>query len=223
MRQALFILTAGLLSFGSYCGLSSAKAAMITGLGGVNNIASTASRTSTPAPASPGTHPLSNAVNLQISNKTAYTDTAGATFFDAASATITLTWGSAVNLSQLGAYISSNVPGGVDTFLDRETASVQFQIDTGSGFNSVGTVADTSFILAPEDTTNIWSFASIAGNWTNVVGARYIFTRVGEVNGPRVGEITAIQSVPEPGSLTLLVAAAMGFGNVVRRRRSAAH
>ena len=200
---------------GSVCGV--AQAALITGIGNPNNIAPQATVSI------PFVNPsqYSKAIDQIVSDGTLYDD-AYAVIMQSSPAEITLTWANPVSLTQLSAYITSNVPAGVNPFLDRETASVQFLVSTATtgAFTSVGTVADTSFTLAADDPTKIWSVAAVSGNWTGIRRAQYLFTKAG-VNNSRVGEVIA--TVPEPGMLGLLGVGLLAGPWLVRRRRLAIH
>ncbi len=182
-----------------------AQCDLIGGLGGAENVAPQAS-----------SNVAAGATDQTISDRTGYTD-APYTVFVADGGNVTLTWATPRDLMGLGAYLSSNDPAGVNPYLDRETGSIDFELDMGSGLVSVGTVQDDSFILAPEDPTNIWSYASLGGDWSNVTQARYTFHLVGNV-GPRIGDVIATQ-VPEPASLTLVLLGALLAMLTFRRRR----
>jgi len=192
-----------------------APAALITGLGGPNNVAPQAS-VAIPF-VNPSQYP--KVVDQIVSDKTLYDDSYAA-LMQSSPAEIILTWAAPVNLTQLSAYVSSNVPAGVDPFLDRETLSVAFAVDTtiNGTFSNVGTVADTSFTLAPDDPTKIWSVAAVNGNWTGIRRVQYTFTKAG-ANNSRVGEVIA--TVPEPSALGLLGAVVLAgpFVAAMRRRQ----
>ncbi len=200
-NMLLIAVVAGLASFAVQ---TPAECGLITELGGSENVAPLAS-----------SNVAAGATDQTISDRTGYADHPY-TVFVADGGNVTLTWATSRDLMGLGAYISSNKPAGVNTYLDRETGSIDFELDMGSGLVSVGTVQDDSFILAPEDTTNIWSYASLDGNWSNVTQARYTFNLVGNA-GPRIGDVIATQ-VPEPGSLTLVLLAALAMLTFRRRR-----
>ncbi len=119
---------------------------------------------------------------------------------------LTLTFSTSYDLTGLRAWISSDVPAGIDPFLDRETASVLFEVssDGGGNWSSAGTVPDTGFVAAPEDPTAIWSVAEVSGSWTSVNAVRFTFDHSAS-GSSRVGEIQALSIIPEPSIATLLL------------------
>jgi len=175
-------------------------AAVIDNLGGPGNIAPLASSI---APSSDGLfQPVTNAIDRKISDKNNYVGNHHFVFGKGNPATLTLVFPESHNLTELGAYIVSDVPVGIDPWLNRESSRVDFEVstDAGGSWALVAIRLDSQFIIAPEDPTKIWSYTSVQGQWDDVNALRYTF-HFGF--NPRVGEVIAIspEAIPEPTSV----------------------
>ena len=90
------------------------------------------------------------------------------------------------DLTSLQAYVCEGSDNGfLDT--DRTVSSVEFFVDQGSGFTSVGsmTVSDT-------DDFGCFDLVELTGTWAGVSAVRYEFTATDGVTPPRIGEIAAV-------------------------------
>jgi hypothetical protein len=111
---------------------------------------------------------------------------------------VELTWAAPKNLTSLQTYVCQGDAGkAVDA--DRIVSAVQFYVNQGAGFTSVGSVntVDT-------DDVGCFDLTKIDGNWSNVTAVRYEFTGSGE-QGSRIADVMAIgAAVPEPSAIVLV-------------------
>jgi hypothetical protein len=168
------------------------------------------------------TCPLVNATNLKLTDgipgEDSFDDMKANFIFTAASSyTLDLTWSKAVNLTSLQAYVChGNDNNSAITDADRNVSAIQFYVNQGAGFASVGSVntANTNDI-------GCFDLTKLDGNWSNVTAIRCEFiSSWGEE--PRVGEVLAIgqvASAPEPSSAAILGAAVVGFAAYAWRKR----
>ena len=126
---------------------------------------------------------------------------------------VELAWTAPKNLTSLQTYVCQGDAGAaVDA--DRIVSAVQFYVNQGSGFTSVGTVNTV-------DTDDIGGFdlTKIDGSWSNVTAVRYEFTGNG-AQGGRVAEVIAIgTAVPEPSTVTLIGAGLLSLLAYAWRKR----
>ena len=93
-----------------------------------------------------------------------------------------------LDLTSLQAYVCEGSDNGFLDPADRNVSAVEFFVDQGSGFTSVGsmTVSDT-------DDFGCFDLVELTGSWSGVSAVRYEFTpNENNLNPPRIGEIVAI-------------------------------
>jgi len=188
------------------------RASYIT-LSDQNNVAPSATTSASPqlqrAEAS-----IDGKVSDGIPSEGTYDDTVHAIFSDAAvsSYTLDLTWSTAQHLASLQAYVFYNSN---DLYsVDRTVSAIQFFVDQGAGFVSVGTVNTTN-----TNTIGAFDLTKLDGDWSNVTKVRYQFTPTG-TQGPRVAEVLAIKSVPEPSTIISFSVGLLGLLAYAWRKRS---
>ncbi len=108
-----------------------------------------------------------------------------------------LTLPAVLDLTTLQAYVCEGSDNGfVDA--DRNISSVEFFVDQGSGFVSVGSVA-----AVDTDDIGCFDLVELAGVWSGVNAVRYEFTPKAGTNTPlRIGEVAAISPSWAPLYLT---------------------
>lgn len=136
---------------------------------------------------------------------------------DSAPYQVSLTWTTPQSLKSLQAYVGhGDDVGGSFPDADRTVSAISFAVDygLGAGWEPVGAV-DTV------DTDDVGSFdlTKLDGNWSNVIAVGYQFTGSSGTQGPRVAEVLAIASVPEPSTFVLLVAGLIGLLAYAWRKR----
>ncbi len=208
---------AGVLGLGSLLWLSVTAQATQIDISQTNNIAPL--RATLTASSNGGS--ADRVVDDILEDKTGYTDSYCWYSGGENPSSLTLTFSNAYELTELRAWISSDTPAGIDTYLDRETTLVLFEVssDGGTNWTTAGSVTNTSFIVAPEDPTAIWSLAELSGAWSSVNAIRFSFTHVGS---SRVGEIHAISGAAPATIPTLsewgMIVMAGGMGWLMYRR-----
>jgi hypothetical protein len=156
---------------------------------------------------------IDNNVSDGIPGAASFEDSSHFFFVDqSAPNTLDLNWSTPQHLKSLQTYVCH----GGTTFpdADRTVSAVQFYVNQGAGFVSVGTVATA-------DTNDVGCFdlTKIDGNWSNVTGVRYEYTDSSN-QGPRVAEVLAISTaVPEPGTCALIISGLLGLLSYAWRKR----
>lgn len=196
-------------------GTSSLQAVTISIAGDYpGNVAPLATATSTTSSSM-----ASRTIDLLISNSS---DTNHLIFLDSdLTPALTLTWGLPQTLSQLIAIV--NFPGDGPGGNNRDISSMDFQLDTGSGFSSVG--VDSTFTAVPANVAAIgYSVqAKITGSFSGVLAAKFVATPNtgnGGAVGVRISEAIAI-AVPEPSGICIvasLAVGAIGYGRLRWRK-----
>lgn len=126
--------------------------------------------------------------------------------------TIDLAWTTPQRLHSLQAYVVAG-PASEEGNIDRQCTSVEFFVDQGSGFTSLGIVNTVN-----TNDVGIFDLTKIDGDWSNVNAARFLFTGVSQ--GPRVGEVLALgHAVPEPSAIVLCCGALIGLLACAWRKR----
>ena len=99
---------------------------------------------------------------------------------------VDLTLPQIVDLSSLQAYVCEGSDNGfIDA--DRNVSSVEFFVDQGTGFTSVGSMS-----VADTDDIGCFDLVELTGTWTGVSAVRYEFTPTDGVTAPRIGEVVAV-------------------------------
>lgn len=189
---------------------SPAGATLIT-VGAANDVAMSGTVTSSPEIGALNLPQFSpaNLIDGKVSNLMDFANDGEGTsdiFMDGAGPhTVTVTWAQPRNLSSLQTYVVSNTganTGGTITW-DRTVSAVTFSVDQGAGLTPVGTVntANTNEVSA-------FDLTKLDGNWSNVIAVQYTFTPADATgsNGPRVAEVLAISTIPEPSSMVIMSA-----------------
>lgn len=126
---------------------------------------------------------------------------------------VVLNWTTPQNLKSLQAYICQGGAGDAD----RTVSSIEFFVDNAGDSNW-----DYSTVVATANTNDVGCFdlTKADGNWSNVSRVGFAFTGSSGTQGPRVAEVLAISSVPEPSTLVLLVGGLLGLLAYAWRKRN---
>ncbi|MBN1912327.1 MAG: hypothetical protein JW818_21585 [Pirellulales bacterium] len=142
------------------------------------------------APGNPGVDPsftIDDRISVALPTSRDYFDRVHFLLFDTTQPyQIDVDLGGAYDLTALQAYVPSGDSGGTFPDTDRTVSQVEFFVDQGSGFTSVG-------LIGTSDTDDIAGFdlTQVTGNWTGVTNVRYEFTKSGTY-APRIAEVLAI-------------------------------
>ncbi len=128
--------------------------------------------------------------------------------------TLDLTWTTGQNINSLQAYVM--YLDGTSGW-DGSTSNVQFYVKEGSGSLAL---AGSVSVPAERSIGPYWSLVELDGSWSDVTAVRYEFTCNSALgHGPRVAEVLAISSIPEPSTICMLVIGLFGLLAYAWRKR----
>jgi hypothetical protein len=193
---------------------ATARASFIT-VGDANNVAPLATVTASSAGVgdlAPVGHAIDTNVSDGVPGSPSFDDSVHFGFLnDTAPYTLDLAWATPQHLTSLQAYVGQG--GAAFPDADRTVSAIEFSVDQGAGWVSLGSVSTVN-----TDDAGSFDLTKIDGDWAGVEKARYAFTGSSGAQGPRVAEVLA-QSVPEPSTVVLLTSALLGLLAYAWRKR----